>query len=162
MRENDEGADFMPMKLAVVLVAAAIVVALAGISVLGLVDGISKTTARAGAAKIAATAACEYADSCADGSGVALSGITIPGNVRMITFGAMTGTDQDASRDDMYNIQYDDGSTETYFTNVPLGADIPGVGYGKSLMIYPGRYTIHIRIGPVNGSQKALLRPEGE
>ena len=91
-----------------------------------------------------------------------LTGLTVPGNVLMIILGTVPGNGPATSCTGMYTIQYKDGSNETYFTEAPLGADSSGPGCGGPLVLYPGRYSIHISIRPVNGSIMALIYPEAE
>ncbi len=160
MLENTDGADFLPMRLVTVLVAASIAIALAATYVLALIDESSTSGARACAARIAETAAAEYADGCIDGEGLILTGLTVPGNVRMITFGEAPANGPVAPRAGMYTIQFKDGGNETFFTEAPLGDGSPGLAYGGPLALYPGRYTVSIRIGSVNGSIMALVLPE--
>ena len=66
MLQNDDGADFLPMKLAAVLVAASMAMILAATCVMGLIDKSSTTEARACGARIAGMAMAEYADGCTD------------------------------------------------------------------------------------------------
>lgn len=160
MLENDDGADFLPMKLTAVLVAASMAIVLAATYALALTDESSTTVARACAARIAETAAAEYADGCTDEEGHVLTGLTVPDSVRMITFGTVPVNGLVARPTGMYTIQYKDGSNETFFTEALLGSGSPGPAYGGPLALYPGRYIICIRILSVNGSIMALICPE--
>lgn len=160
MLKNDNGADFLPMKLAVVLLAAFIVVTLAVTYTRVLIDESSVVAARSCASKVAGLAAAEYADSCSDTGAGILTGISVPGSVRMITFGTAEPNGMIMDRIGTYTIQYKDGSNETYFTGAPLGADSTGPECGRPLALYPGRYSVHISIRPVNGSMMALIYPE--
>jgi len=160
MLHNDDGTDFLPMRLATVLVAASMAMILAATCVIELIDRSSTIEARACGARIAGMAMAEYADSCTDRSDCVLTGLTVPGNVRMIRFGTAPGNGPVTRRTGMYTIQYSDGRNETYFTEALLGADGPGPECGGPLVLYPGRYSIHISIRPVNGSMMALIYPE--
>ncbi|OPY30776.1 MAG: hypothetical protein A4E28_00134 [Methanocella sp. PtaU1.Bin125] len=150
------------MKLAGVMVAATMAVTLAATCVTGLIDQSSTAVARACGARIAAVAAAEYADGCVVNSDRILTGLTVPGNVRMIVFGTAPGNGGTTHCTGMYTIQYNDGRNETYFTIAPLGADGPGPARGSPLTLYPGRYVIHISIRPVDGRMMALIGPEAD
>jgi hypothetical protein len=160
MLENDDGADFLPMKLAAVLVAASVAIALGVTYALALIDESATTEARACAARISETAAAEYADGCVDEEGCVLTGLTVPDCVRMITFGTVPVNGPEAHRTGTYTIQYKDGSNETCFTEALLGTGSPGPAYGGPLALYPGRYAVSISIRSVNGSIMALICPE--
>jgi hypothetical protein len=160
MLQNDDGTDFLPVRLATVLVAASIAMILAAAGVMGLIDRSATIEARACGARIAGMAMAEYADGCADRSDSVLTGLTVPGNVRMIIFGTVPGSGPVTRRSGTYTIQYRDGRNETYITETPLGAYGPGPECGGPLVLYPGRYSIHICIRPVNGSMMALICPE--
>jgi hypothetical protein len=153
MLENDEGADFLPVKLAIVLIATTLVLTFTIPYPLALIDRSSTVTARAAAARIAATALAEYAEGCPGAGEGVRADVTIPANVRMIVFGP-------EKQADSYTIYYRDGSSETYFAGAPLGAGGPVPACGGPLALYPGRYSVRIRIEAVNGSLTALLYPE--
>lgn len=160
MLHNDDGTDFLPMRLVTVLVIASMTMVLVATCIMELIDRSSTIEARACGARIASVAVTEYADGCAGRSDTVLTGLTVPGNVRMIIFGTAPVSGPVTRRTGTYTIHYSDGRNETYFTDAPLGACGPGPEYGGPLVLYPGRYAIQISIRRVNGSMMALIYPE--
>jgi len=160
MLENDAGADFLPMRLIVVLIASAILVA-AAVSYASGVAGRSSTVAgRAAAVEVAEIARAEYATGCPDtGNGTCIE-VLVPGSVRQVTFGAASAGEAADGCTRAYAIQYADGSNETYLTDVPLGAGCPSQARGGPAVLYPGRYMVTVRVETVNGSLMALLYQE--
>ena len=101
---DDDGVDFLGMRLAVVLIAAALLLSLAAACVNDYVDKVSRDRARQEAGRIASLAQAEYASS---GTGsVASITVAIPDCVRRMAF----GTDDPR----LYAIEYRDGARETY------------------------------------------------
>ncbi len=164
MLKNEDGADFLPMRLAAVMVAASVALAFAATYAMALIDRSSVAAARASAAGIVGVAAAEYAEGCPGSGDGVLIGVSVPGNVLMIEFGTMPaggapiGGTQNAAG--VYTIHYIGGNNETYFSGVPLGMDSPDQACGGPFVLYPGRYTVRIRIQLVNGSVMALIDPE--
>ncbi len=78
----------------------------------------------------------------------------------MILFETVPENSSAVRRTGTYTIQYQDGSNETWFTEAPMGAGGPDPACGEPLVLYPGRYSVRIRIGLVNGSIMALICPE--
>ncbi len=159
MLKNDDGADFLPVKLATVLIVTTIVLAFTTSCTLAIIDRLSTVTARTSAARIAATALAEYAEGCPGAGDGTRTDVSVPGNVRMIVFSSVP-TNGTAERAGTYTIQYQDGSNETYFPAAPLGAGTPATGRGGPLVLYPGHYSVRIGIEGVNGSMMALIYPE--
>jgi hypothetical protein len=159
MRKNDEGAEFLPMKLVTVLILAAIVLAFALSYTLAFIDRSSTAMARASAARIATLALTEYAEGCTGAGDGVQTAVKVPGSVRMIVFGSVR-TNSLAEWAGTYTIQYRDGSNETYFAGAPLGAGGSAPARGGPLVLYPGQYSLRIGIEAVNGNMMALIYPE--
>lgn len=159
MLENDDGADFLPVKLATVLILATIILAFTTSYTLSLIERLSTVTVRTSAARIAATAQAEYAEGCPGAGDGVQTAVTVPGSIRMIVFGSVR-TNTLAEWVGTYTIQYRDGSNETYFTGAPLGAGGPAPVRGGPVVLYPGQYSVRIGIEAVNGNIMALIYPE--
>jgi Flp pilus assembly protein TadG len=159
MIKNDDGTDFLPMKLATVLIVTIIVLTFSLACTLALIDRSSTVTARASAARIAATALAVYAEGCPGTVDCTLTDVLIPGNVRMVVFSSVP-TNGTAEWAGTYTIQYQDGSNETHITGVPLCAGTPATGRGGPLVLYSGRYSVRIGIEGINGIMMALIYPE--
>jgi hypothetical protein len=123
---DEDGVDFLGMRLIVTLVAAALLVAMAAAYVDGQVDRSSQDRARLEAARIADMARAEYAAGC-PGSAASIS-VTIPGSVRRISFGG--------AEPDVYSIEFADGSLETHAAGCPF---LPAV-------LYPGEHRLALEV----------------
>lgn len=159
MLKNDCGADFLPMRLAAVIVTVLILLASTVAYSLEVAGQSSKVAARACAARIAAVATVEYVDGCPDHGAGTWMDLTVPASVRKIVFGATTPEASEEDAGGTYLIQYADGSSETYFTGLPLGSGSPSCK-GSPLVLYPGRYAIGIRTETVDGRPMALVYAE--
>lgn len=159
MLKNDDGADFLPVKLATVLILTTIVLAFTTSNTLAIIDRLSMVTVRTSAARIAATAQAEYAEGCPGAGDGALTDLRVPGNVHMLVFGSVQANSPGEPAG-TYTIQYRDGSNETYFTGAPLGAGGPAPARGGPVVLYPGQYSVRIGIEAVNGNMMALIYPE--
>ncbi len=91
MRENDEGADFLPMRLTTVLIVASIVLAGMAIQANEIIGQWSKASARDCAFKIIAAAAAEYAEGCPGPGEGTLIAVTLPESVNRMTIGPVPG-----------------------------------------------------------------------
>jgi hypothetical protein len=161
MLENEDGTDFLPMRLVAVLVIASLVLVSAMIYAMEVVGQSSKETARACASKIIAVAAAEYAESCPGSGDGAIVDVLVPANVYQMTFGA-TGGDGDCQTEETTacSIRYADGAGELHLAAVPLCSGGPGPGRGGPLVLGPGRYSIRIRIEENNGRLMAMIYAE--
>lgn len=153
MMKNDDGADFLPMRLLAVLVVTSLVLLASGEYVAQWADQSSKAAARACAAKIVATAAAEYAESVPGHGGTCID-VCVPGCVRWIALGAAETGGAGRSDGNVCCLQFADGSREYLAAGVPLGS-----GSGPAVL-YPGRYTVRIRTETVNGSIMELIDAE--
>jgi hypothetical protein len=155
MLENEEGADFLPMRLVAVLVIASLVLISAAIYVTEVIGQSSKAAARACVSKIIAVAAAEYAESCPGTGDGAIVDALIPANVYRMTFGAGPAEDTTAC-----SIRYTDGTDELYRAAVPLCSGDPVPGRGGPLVLSPGRYSVRIRTEEINGRLMAVIYAE--
>ena len=163
MLENDEGADFLPMRLIAVLIVAVLALAVAAIALTDAVGLSSKAAARACAARIVAMATSEYANSCPDRSDGARFEAYVPGCVCTMAFGLAAEVEGSTPSEDEHclcRLQFADGCEETVLAGVPLGAGGPLPGRGEPLVLYPGQYDICVRAETVNGSVMALIYAE--
>jgi len=159
MLENDCGADFLPMRLATVMVIVLILLASAAAYVADVTDQSSKAAARACVARIAAMASVEYAEGCPDSGAGAQLDLSVPAGIRTIVLGAAAPEASGDSTVGTCLIRYIDGSSETYFAGLPLGSRGPG-GRGGPIVLYPGRYAIGIRTETVDGRPMVLIHAE--
>jgi hypothetical protein len=160
MLENDSGADFLPMRLATVLVISSLVLVSTAVYVYEVAGQSTRAAARDCALKIAATAMAEYTESCPGRGYGAIVSLSVPDCVRTITFGRGPANGA-TGRTGTCSIQYADGSSELHLTGVPLGSGCQGPGRGGPLVLYPGKYSIRICTEEVDGSVMALLHVEG-
>jgi hypothetical protein len=159
MRENEDGADFLPMRLTTVLIVASLVLAGMAVRANDIVGQWSKAAARDCALKIIAVAAAEYAESCPGQGEGTLVAITLPESVKRLTIGPAPA-DSAAADAGACSLHYTDGSDELYLAGVPLGNGGPPEGRGEALVLGPGRYSIRIEAEEVNGRLMALLNVE--
>jgi hypothetical protein len=159
MLSCDKGADFLTMRIVVVLMIAAALIAMAAVYVDGYTAGFSMDRARQEAARIAEASRSEYVESCPDaGEGSAID-VTVPGSVRRIVFGGSindTGVERDARA---YFIEYPDGSAGTYVSDARFayGNDTDHTASDAPVALYPGDYSLRIRLLTVNGSVDAVI-----
>jgi hypothetical protein len=152
MRRNCEGTDFLPMRLATVMIVASIVLVFASDSAIRAAGQMAKDSARDGAAHVAAVAICEYTEgSTGQGEGSTVT-LAVPGCVRNVTFGLSSG--------EAYAIYYTDGSYEIRFQGVPVGSGKSGPDYGMPLVLGPGNHKIRVFAGEAGGRPMALLLEE--
>ena len=159
MRENEDGADFLPMRLTTVLIVASIVLAGMAIQANEIIGQSSKSAARDCALKIIAAAAAEYTEGCPGPGEGTLIAVTLPESVNRMTIGPAPadGTTADTGT---CSLHYTDGSDELYLAGVPLGNGSPPEGRGGPLVLGPGRYSIRINTEEVDGRLMALLHAE--
>ncbi len=159
MLSCDKGADFLTMRVVVVLLVAAVLTAMAAVYVDGYMAGFFRDRARQEAARIAEAARAEYVESCPDaGEGSAID-ITVPRDVRRMVFGgSINGTDveRDARA---YFIEYADGSAEAYVSDARFayGNDTDHSASDVPVVLYPGDHALRIKLVTVNGSIAAAI-----
>ncbi len=120
---DEKGVDFLGMRLIVVLIAAALLLAAASVYLEGYVDRSSRDQARREASRIAGLAVAEYAAG-SPGSAAPVS-VAIPCCVKRITFAG-----------NAYSIEFADGSNETHISSCPF---LPAT-------LYPGEYGLYLKI----------------
>jgi hypothetical protein len=158
MLENDHGTDFLPMRLAAALVAALIILTLVAACSRDIALQSSKAAARACADRIAAIAAAEYAEACPGSEGAQID-VTVPAIVRAMTFGAPSTEWLEEEKGRSYTIQFNDGSNESRFLGLPLGSG--GQPFrGCPAVLYPGEYSVSIRVEAVDDRLMALIYAE--
>lgn len=161
MLENEDGADFLPMRLTSVLIVASLVLVGMAVHANEIVGQSSKTAARDCALKIIAVAAAEYTEGCPGQGEGTLIAVMLPESVNRMTIGPAPADSTEAYTG-ACSLHYTDGSDELYLAGVPLGNGSPPEGRGGSLVLSPGRYTIRIKTEDVNGRLMALLHVEGK
>lgn len=166
MRENEDGADFLPMRLTTVLIVTSLVLVSMAVQANEIIGQSSKAAARDCALKIIATAAAEYAEGCPGTGEGALIAVTLPESVNRMTIGPAPAdsmaddADRAAADTGACSLCYTDGSDELYLAGVPLGNGSPPEGRGGPLVLGPGRYSIRINTEEVDGRLMALLHAE--
>jgi len=161
MRLEDSGADFLPMKLVVALVAASVLIVIMASGIDDLLGAYSASQARATAQEIAGAALVEYSTGCpGEEDGKSIS-VAIPPSVRLMVFGAAPAENGSPGRiERSYYIEYADGERETFVADVPFADDdFQGVR-DQPVVLFPGNYRIEIRPVLLNGSIKAGIRAE--
>ncbi len=135
---DDDGADFLGMRLAVVLIVAALLLSLAAAYVYDNTERASRERARQEAGRIASLAAAEYASG-SPGSIAAIS-VTIPDSVRRVAFGI------DDPR--TYFIEFRDGSREVQAANCRF----------SPATLYPGYHRLELEVAGADGDHMIMLR----
>jgi hypothetical protein len=120
---DEKGADFLGMRLIVVLMAAFLLLSVASIYVEAYVEGTSRDQARGEAARIASLSDAEFASG-VPGSSATIS-VTVPGCVRRIDFAG-----------NIYAIEFDDGSSEVHAAGCPF---VPAT-------LYPGEHRLELTV----------------
>lgn len=128
---DDKGADFLGMRLVVVLMAAFLLLSVAAAYVEGFVEWSSRDQARREASRIAGLAASEFAAGM-PGSCATIP-VAIPGCVERIDFAG-----------NVYTIDFADGSSEVHATGCPFVpvALCPGERTLELTIIYNGTYAV--------------------
>ena len=127
MWENEDGADFLPMRLVTVMVITSLILVSAVVYATEVVRQSSKETARACASKIIAVAAAEYAESCPGLGDGAIFDALVPAGVYRMTFGATdVSGDSQTEGTTACSIRYADGTDELYLAGIPLCSGGPG------------------------------------
>ena len=132
---DEDGVDFLGMRLAVVLVAAALLIALAAVYVNDHIDKASKERARQEARRIASIAGSEYASG-APGSTAPVS-VSIPDSVRRMAFIGRA-----------YSIEFRDGSKEVYTAECRF----------SPAELYPGYHLLELETVAGDGGYAISLR----
>src|SRR5208337_2586505 len=147
---DEEGVDFLNMRLVVVLIVSALLVAVAVVCVNGYMDGISRGQAMREAGRIASLANAEYVTGCPGTGGKATIAVSIPGCVRRMGFGRYPGTNES---DRVYYIEFMDGSVETRLSDCPYIGETPGSG----VVLYPGEYSLELEAVAINGTYAVAI-----
>jgi len=151
---DEEGVDFLAMRMVVVLIAAALLISASAVYAEGYLDNMSRDRARQAAGQIAALARAEYVMGCPGaGSRVTLS-VTVPGCVRSIVFGR-SPEDVPGNRDGRaYYIDFQNGMEETKISDVPFAyGDLVSGGIRDSCVVfYPGDHSLQLELVAINGT----------
>ncbi len=156
MLENEGGADFLPMKLATVLIVSSLILVTVATYALEVAGQWSKASARACASRIVAVAEAEYSDVARGGAHLT---VTVPDSVINITFRRVPANFQ-AGASGEYSIRYADGSEELHVSGVPFGSGNVESGCSEPVVLYPGRYSIRIATEEVGDMTMALIYSE--
>jgi hypothetical protein len=135
---DDDGVDFLGMRLAVVLISAALLLSLAAVYVNDYTDRASRERARQEAGRIASLAQAEYASGC-PGSKASMA-VTIPRSVRRMAF----GTDDART----YFIEFQDGSREAHAAECRF----------SPATLYPGYHRLELEAVAGDGGYAVSLR----
>jgi len=138
---DEDGVDFLGMRLAVVLIAAALLLSLAAVYVNDYTDRASRERARQEAGRIVSLAQAEYASGCPGTGSTASISVAVPSSVRRMVF----GTDMDSRA---YFIEFSDGTLETYAAGCRF----------SPLILYPGDYRLDLETVEDNGTYEVTLR----
>lgn len=160
MSKDDFGTDFLAAKIVIMLIVASLlsVILLSGLS--DLLGAYSATTARAEAQKVSEFARLAYSTDCVDVADDRSISVSIPASVRRVAFGAIPCNETPARMDRSYYIEYADGSTETYVSEVPFANYEASGPVDEPVLIYPGDYVLKASPVSLNGSIKAGLSVE--
>jgi type II secretory pathway pseudopilin PulG len=137
---DDDGVDFLGMRLAVVLIAAALLLSLAAVYVNDCTDRASRERARQEAGRIASLAQAEYASGCPGTGSTASMAVTIPRSVRRVAF----GTDDART----YFIEFQDGSREVHAAECRF----------SPATLYPGYHRLELEAAAGDGGYAVSLR----
>ncbi len=132
---DDDGVDFLGMRLAVVLIAAALLLSLAAVYVNDHMDREARERMRQEALRIVAISEAEYASG-APGSTAPIS-VSIPGRVRRVAFSGRT-----------CSIEFQDGSREVHAADCRF----------SPATLYPGCYRLEAEVVDDGGGYSVLLR----
>lgn len=148
--------DFLTMRLVVVLTAAAALITLSTLYLNSFMAWFGEDRARQEANRVAELAREEYALG-APGSGSTLS-VTFPGSIKRIVYGSAPGGDV-APASNVYFIEFRDGSVETYVADCRFayGNRSTGAAYDAPVTLYPGEYTLDIKVEKVNDTYYAVI-----
>jgi hypothetical protein len=151
---DEEGVDFLAMRMVVVLIVAALLISAATIYVKGYLDNMSRDRARLTAGQIAALARAEYVIGCPGVGSRAALAVTVPGCVRNIVFGG-SPEDVPGNRDSRaYYIEFQNGMEETKISDVPFAYGDPGSGAVRDscVVLYPGDHSLQLEPVSINGT----------
>ena len=156
---DEDGVDFLPMRLVVVLIATALLIAAAATCVGDYTNRISKNKARQVSAQIAELAENEYVTGCPGTGSRASAQVTVPGCVRRIVYGRAPGDNADYRSDRIYFIEFSDGTLETWVSDCPfVFGDDAGDGIrNASVALYPGDYSLELETISMNGSYAVAI-----
>ena len=134
---DEDGVDFLGMRLAITLVATALLIGVASACVDNFMDGASRAKTREEAGRIASLAEAEYASGCPGNDGGVPISVTIPRIARYVAFGGQ-GT---------YLIEFSDGSLETYAADCRF----------SPATLYPGEHRLILETANDNGTYLVKL-----
>ena len=156
---DEDGVDFLPMRLVVVLIAAALLISAAAAYVGDYTDRISKNKARQAAGQIEALAREEYVIGCPGTGSRASSQVTIPGCVRRIVYGRAPGDSVDIPDDHIYFIEFSDGTIETSVSDCPFvfGDIVTGDTRNTGVALYPGDHSLELETVSMNGTYAVAI-----
>lgn len=139
---DDRGVDFLGMRLAIVLVASALLIVMAAAYMKGQANKASMDEARREAGRIASLASAEYASGCL--GSVSVLSVYIPSSVRRVAYGL-----EDARA---YAIEFADGTNETYAAACRF---VPAT-------LYPGRHRLELETTMIDGEYAVSIREAAE
>jgi hypothetical protein len=137
---DEDGVDFLGMRLAVVLVAAALLLSLAAVCVNDYTDRASRERARQEAERIASLARAEYTSGCPGTGSTAPITVDIPESVRRVAFGT------EGAR--TYFIEFSDGTIEAYVADCRF----------SPATLYPGNHRLELEAVADDGGYAISLR----
>jgi len=137
---DEDCVDFLGMRLAVVLIAAALLLSMAAIYVNDFTDRASRERARQEAGRIASLARAEYASGCPGTGSTAPISVNIPDSIRRMAF----GTDDART----YFIEFSDGALETYAADCRF----------SPATLYPGNHRLELEAVADDGGYAISLR----
>lgn len=157
MIKCDMGTDFLVVRLIVVLIASAVLIATASACIEDAVSRASIGHARAEIGQMVELARLEYSTGTPEGDGYNVD-LKVPRSVRKAVFGCSPDelehcmeTGRSAS---IYYIEFQDGHVDTYLTDIKFSCGDRSTGnvYDSPVVLYPGKYSLDIRTVIVNGN----------
>lgn len=163
MLRCEKGVDFLSVRMAVVVIAAAMVTAAVSSYLGEAVVRDQASRARDGVIRVAELCRMEYVLSVPGEEAGASICLDIPCNVRRVVFGCSPGEAAMGDGFDRYRgayfIDYADGTSEIFVTDVSFayGDMKTGAALDVPVIIYPGRAFLDVRVLPVNGTPMAVI-----
>lgn len=160
MLHDEKGADFLTVKLIVVLIITSLLIAIAATFAGQRSSAIASGSARNEMIKVAKLASAEYADSClASGDGATIT-VSLPGSIRRVIFGGALANGSVQRVENAYSIEYNDGSTEIFLADMPFARGCAAGAVDEPVVLYPGKYELHIKTELMNDSIVVAITAE--
>lgn len=156
---DENGVDFLNMRLVVVLIAAALLLSVAAAGVKQYLDWSSRDRARQETGRIAALARAEYFAGCPGSGSREPLAVTVPACVRRIVFGRAPGDGTENRNTRAYFIEFTDGDIDTFVSDCPFGyGDGASGGFRDAgVALYPGEYALELETTDDGGTYAVAI-----